>query len=139
MKIFGVGPLELTVIAILILLVLGPEGMVDAGRTAGKYLRQLYLSDFWQVVRGKDNWLKRIAGEMGITADLEDVRREVNQNRLPTLDDLDDIKARRSNLQKTSSPSPQPRAQGPDEKEGQKASTSMSSETVGENHAGDPS
>ena len=41
MNFFGIGPLELIFVLVLALLVLGPNRMVDAARTLGKYVREL--------------------------------------------------------------------------------------------------
>ena len=40
MNFFGIGPLELIFVLVLALLVLGPNRMVDAARTLGKYVRE---------------------------------------------------------------------------------------------------
>lgn len=51
MDILGIGPLELALIAIIILLVLGPKEMVSALRTIGRVLRSVVTSDWWQTTR----------------------------------------------------------------------------------------
>ena len=45
MELFGIGPLELLFILIIALIVLGPKDMVKAGRTLGRFMRQLMMSD----------------------------------------------------------------------------------------------
>ena len=40
MNLFGIGPLELLFVIMLALLVLGPNRMVDAAQTLGKYIRE---------------------------------------------------------------------------------------------------
>ena len=92
MNVLGIGPLEVIVVLILGLLVLGPEGMVKAGRKAGRVLRKLYSSDFWQAVRGSGNLLEKWGREWGLTEDLERVRSEVSGQGLPSLEDLDDYR-----------------------------------------------
>lgn len=48
MDIFGIGPLEILLIAIIVLLVLGPNEMVKALRTIGSILRNIVTSDMWK-------------------------------------------------------------------------------------------
>lgn len=51
MDILGIGPLELALIAIIILLVLGPKEMVNTLRTIGRLLRSIVMSDWWKTTR----------------------------------------------------------------------------------------
>jgi Sec-independent protein translocase protein TatA len=51
MNIFGVGPLEIIFVLIIGILVLGPEGMIEAGRKLGKFLRSIITSSWWQNIR----------------------------------------------------------------------------------------
>lgn len=51
MNIFGVGPLEILLILIIGILALGPEGMVEAGRKLGKFMRSIVSSEWWQSIR----------------------------------------------------------------------------------------
>ena len=48
MEILGIGPSELLFIVVLALIILGPRDMQKAGRTIGKWLRQLVTSDGWK-------------------------------------------------------------------------------------------
>ena len=41
MDFFGIGPLELVFILVVALVVLGPNRMIDAARTLGKYVKEL--------------------------------------------------------------------------------------------------
>jgi len=49
MEILGIGPSELLFIVVLALIILGPKDMQQAGRTIGKWLRQVVTSDGWKV------------------------------------------------------------------------------------------
>jgi Sec-independent protein translocase protein TatA len=51
MNIFGIGPLEIVFVLIIGILVLGPEGMVEAGRKLGRFLRSIIHSDWWKNIR----------------------------------------------------------------------------------------
>ena len=49
MEILGIGPSELIFIIIIALIVLGPKDMQKAGRTIGKWLRDIVTSDSWKI------------------------------------------------------------------------------------------
>lgn len=82
MNIFGIGPLELVVVLIFALLVLGPEGMVKAGRILGQSLHKLYQSEFWQAMRGSGDLMQKLSRDLGIDEDLEEMRAEWSQTRV---------------------------------------------------------
>ncbi|MFO8035590.1 MAG: twin-arginine translocase TatA/TatE family subunit [Anaerolineales bacterium] len=82
MNIFGVGPLELVVVLIFALLVLGPEGMVKAGRILGQTLHKLYQSEFWQAMRGSGDLMQKLSRDLGINEDLEEMRAQLSQTRV---------------------------------------------------------
>ncbi len=81
MNIFGVGPLELLVVLVFALLVLGPEGMVKAGRILGRTLSKIYRSEFWQAMRGSGDLWQKLSRDLGITEDLEEMRAQLAQTR----------------------------------------------------------
>jgi len=51
MDILGIGPLEFVFVLLIALIVLGPNDMVKAGRTLGRFLRKLVTSPGWQMVQ----------------------------------------------------------------------------------------
>ena len=70
MDILGIGPLELLFIVIIALIVLGPKDMAKAGRSIGRFLRTMTMSETWQVVRQASNEIRglpnRLMREAGI-------------------------------------------------------------------------
>ena len=48
MSLFGIGPFELLLILIIALVVLGPNDMVKAGRSIGKFIRKFITSPEWR-------------------------------------------------------------------------------------------
>jgi sec-independent protein translocase protein TatB len=83
MGIFGVGMSEFILILIIALIVLGPKDMEKAGKTIGKWLRDLVTSDAWKVfqqtsreirtlpyrlMREANEELNKIQGEINISA-----------------------------------------------------------------------
>ncbi len=96
MNIFGIGPLELLLIAVIAVIVLGPKGMVKGAREAGKAIRKVIRSPIWRDVvdtsREIREFPRKIAREAGIEQDIEDLRRstretvtEINRTHAPPI------------------------------------------------------
>ena len=84
MEFLGIGPMELVLILIIALIVLGPNDMVKAGRTIGKFLRGLVMSDTWRAMtklRTLPNQLMREAGvdeaQAQLQKDLQEVKADM--------------------------------------------------------------
>lgn len=79
MQFFGIGPLEFLFILVLMLLVLGPKGMVKAAREAGKSIRKLTRSPLWAEIVGTSREVRnlpaKIIKEAGIEEEVEELRR----------------------------------------------------------------
>lgn len=78
MDILGVGPLELVFIVILMLLVLGPRGMVKAVRDTGEFLRKLVQSPTWKAIINSSQEIRevqtQIIKESGLDESLKEIR-----------------------------------------------------------------
>ena len=72
MDILGIGPLELLFILIIALIVLGPKDMVKAGRTIGKFLRQIVTSPTWHAVTRTSTELRNLPNKLIRDAGLEE-------------------------------------------------------------------
>jgi len=72
MDILGIGPLELLFILIIALIVLGPNDMVKAGRTAGRLLRRVVTSPTWRMVQQTSRDLRNLPNTLIRDAGLED-------------------------------------------------------------------
>jgi uncharacterized protein YjiS (DUF1127 family) len=77
MDILGVGPLELIFILIIALIVLGPSDMVKAGRTIGKFLRQVVTSPTWRAVIRTSSELRTLPNKLIRDAGLEEDLKEI--------------------------------------------------------------
>jgi Sec-independent protein translocase protein TatA len=77
MDILGVGPLELIFILIIALIVLGPSDMVKAGRTIGKFLRQIVTSPTWHAVTKTSAELRNLPNKLIRDAGLEEELKEI--------------------------------------------------------------
>jgi sec-independent protein translocase protein TatB len=86
---FGIGPLELVVIAIVAVLVFGPDRLPEFARTAGRLLRQVR-----QMVTNAQNDLRNELGPEYADLDLQDLnpRNFVRKHLLEGTDDYDDDK-----------------------------------------------
>lgn len=74
MDIFGIGSSELLFIVILALIILGPKDMQKAGRTIGKWLRNLVTSDGWKMFQQTSRELKTLPNRL-----MRDANEELNQ------------------------------------------------------------
>ncbi len=79
MQFLGIGPLEFILIAVIALIVLGPQGIVRGAREAGKFIRKLTRSPLWRDVMDTSREIReipqKIMREAGIEQDLEDLKR----------------------------------------------------------------
>ncbi|MGW6280677.1 sec-independent translocase [Kribbella sp. NPDC055071] len=84
---FGIGPLELVVIAIVAVLVFGPDRLPEFARTAGRLLRQVR-----QMVNNAQNDLRNELGPEFADLDLQDLNPKnfVRKHLLEGSDDYDD-------------------------------------------------
>jgi Sec-independent protein translocase protein TatA len=79
MDILGIGPLELIFIIIIALIVLGPSDMVKAGRTIGKFLRQVVTSPTWRAVTRTSDELRTLPNKLIRDAGLEEDFKEIQE------------------------------------------------------------
>jgi len=84
MEVLGIGMSELVFVVIIALLLLGPRDMQKAGKTIGKFLRNLVSSDSWKIfqqtsreLRSLPNRLMREAGDE-VNKIGNEVRNEIN-------------------------------------------------------------
>jgi hypothetical protein len=92
MDLFGIGPLELAFIAIIILLVLGPKEMVSALRTIGQAMRNIVMSPWWESTRQAIQDVRKLPYDLmrdaGLDEDLEALD-EIRRTAAGSTSDLD--------------------------------------------------
>ena len=80
MDFLGIGPLELILVFVIILLVLGPKEMVKAGETIGSFIRKVMKSDGWKALQTASREIRtmpnRLAREAGIKEFQNDLKKE---------------------------------------------------------------
>ncbi|MBI5353709.1 MAG: twin-arginine translocase TatA/TatE family subunit [Chloroflexi bacterium] len=64
MEILGVGPSELFFIIIIALIILGPKDMQKAGKTIGKWMRDIVTSDGWKMFQQTSRELKTLPNRL---------------------------------------------------------------------------
>ena len=74
MEILGVGMSELIFIVIIALIVLGPKDMQKAGKTIGKWLRNIVTSDGWKIFQQTSRELRTLPNKL-----MRDANEELNQ------------------------------------------------------------
>jgi Sec-independent protein translocase protein TatA len=91
MNIFGVGPLEIVLILIVGILVLGPEGMVQAGRKLGKFMRQVVTSGWWRGLQDGVSEVQNLPYRLMREAELDELEelKDLGKDVLPDQKDLD--------------------------------------------------
>lgn len=77
MEILGIGPLELVFILLIALIVLGPNDMVKAGRTIGRFLRKIVTSPTWRTVQQTSRDLRYLPNKLMREAGLEDLKEQL--------------------------------------------------------------
>ena len=77
MEILGIGPFEVLLIVIIALIVLGPDEMVKAGTSVGKFIRNIRRSETWQGFQRMSRSLKTLPEDLARQSGLEDIRKEV--------------------------------------------------------------
>jgi sec-independent protein translocase protein TatB len=79
MEFLGVGPLEFLLIVVIAVIVLGPQGIVNGAREAGKFVRKITRSPIWKDVMDTSREIRdipqKIIREAGIEEDLQEIRR----------------------------------------------------------------
>jgi Sec-independent protein translocase protein TatA len=83
MELFGIGPLELMFIFIIILLVIGPKDIEKTSRNLGKMINRVNRSPNFQVVRRASEELRNLPARLA---------REAQLDELKELTDLSDVK-----------------------------------------------
>ncbi|PKO13256.1 MAG: hypothetical protein CVU39_19795 [Chloroflexi bacterium HGW-Chloroflexi-10] len=79
MSIFGIGPLELAFIIIIMILVLGPQQMVTTARKMGVYIRKIVRSPMWTTIMDTSREIRDIPTRLVREAGLEEIRKEVKE------------------------------------------------------------
>ncbi len=73
MEIFGVGPLEVLLIVLLVVVLFRPKDIVQTARSAGRFLNRLYRSEGWRTLLRTSETLRTLPNRLAREAELEDL------------------------------------------------------------------
>jgi Sec-independent protein translocase protein TatA len=73
MNFFGVGPLELLFILIIVIIVVGPRDITKTARTLGRAINRIYRSELWQILTETGQTLRNLPDRLAKEARLEDL------------------------------------------------------------------
>jgi len=104
MNFLGVGPLEIALVCLVALLVLGPDGLVQAARKTAAFYRRLTDSELGKGLSNSQNLLNNLVGDFKSEVGLEEYRAYLDSLDLPAAESL--------NLRDTPSPVKTPEVQG---------------------------
>jgi Sec-independent protein translocase protein TatA len=89
MNFLGVGPLEIALVCLLALLVLGPDGLVQAARKTAAFYRRLTDSELGKGLSNSQNLLDNLVGDFKSEVGLEEYRAYLDSLDLPAKKSLD--------------------------------------------------
>jgi Sec-independent protein translocase protein TatA len=79
MEFLGIGPMELFFIILIAIIILGPRDMVKAGRTIGRFLRDIMKSDYYRAFMSSSREIRDLPTRLIREANLEDDLKEVDR------------------------------------------------------------
>lgn len=103
MNLFGIGPLELVFILLIMIVVLGPKKMVESAQSLGKFIRKIVKSPMWGTVMDTSRELRDLPNKLVREAGIEEDLRELQKTK-QTLTDIrnysvsDNLGSKRANL-----------------------------------------
>ncbi len=84
MDIFGIGPLELVFIFILVIIIFGPKDLMKTGKTIGKSMNKFIRSDTWKTINQTTQELKNLPNRLMREAGLEELEQMKMNNLTPS-------------------------------------------------------
>ena len=79
MDLLGIGPLELLLVLILILLIFGPEDLAQSGKKIGTFLNRVIKSDTWKAIRSISKEIRTLPNKLAREAEIESYLAETSQ------------------------------------------------------------
>jgi len=82
MEFLGVGPLELFLILLFVILLFNPKDIAEGARTVGRNLQKIYRSDSYRVVKQASDEIRELPSRLAKEAELEDlqqIQQEIQQ------------------------------------------------------------
>jgi sec-independent protein translocase protein TatB len=77
MDIFGIGPLELFFIILLVIIIFGPKDIQKASKTAGAWLRKVVQSDLWKTVNQASRKIRTLPNDLMREAGIDEIKQTI--------------------------------------------------------------
>ena len=74
MNILGVGPLELLLVFLLLIVLFGPKDIQKASKSLGRWLNQAIHSDIWQSIQQVSQRIRNLPSDLMREANLEEFK-----------------------------------------------------------------
>jgi Sec-independent protein translocase protein TatA len=74
MDFLGIGPAELILILLIIILVIGPKDIGKTARSIGRFLNRLYKSDEWRTITQASKTIRTLPNRLAREAELEELK-----------------------------------------------------------------
>ncbi len=81
MNLFGVGPLELVFIFLLVIIIFGPKDLEKTGKSIGRWLNKVVRSPEWQTLKRTSKELQTLPTRLMREANLEELSQEIGQQK----------------------------------------------------------
>jgi Sec-independent protein translocase protein TatA len=78
MNILGIGPFEIVIILVIVLLVLGPDDLQKTGRTIGQWINKVTRSEGWTAVSSISKELRGLPARLAREAQLEELKEQID-------------------------------------------------------------
>lgn len=91
MDFLGIGPAELILILLVIILVIGPKDIGKTARSIGRFLNRLYKSDEWHTITQASRTIRTLPNRLAREAELEELE-EMKATLEDTQKDLEEAK-----------------------------------------------
>jgi Sec-independent protein translocase protein TatA len=78
MNLFGIGPLELLLIFLLIVIIFGPQDLQKTGKALGKTLNKMVKSEEWQAFKRASREIQLLPNKLMREANLEEMAHELD-------------------------------------------------------------
>lgn len=73
MEILGIGPMELLLVLVILLVVVGPRNLSKSARDIGRFLNRMYRSDTWRMMTEASRTLRNLPNQLAREAALEEL------------------------------------------------------------------
>ncbi|MBT3391525.1 MAG: hypothetical protein HN413_14080 [Chloroflexi bacterium] len=85
MDILGIGPLEIIFILIIALVIFGPNDLIEAGKSAGTFLRKIVKSPEWSTLRNASKEVRNLPNRLMREAGMDELENEIGSIKPPNV------------------------------------------------------